>query len=52
MIGDALYVSGYTGHANGLSTVIQSRGQVPATFADPVYFRWVPIPEFDVANGD
>ncbi|WP_350279502.1 hypothetical protein [Kribbella sp. HUAS MG21] len=40
------------GHANGLSTLIQSRGKVPGTFTDPVYFRWVPIPEFDVANGD
>jgi hypothetical protein len=40
------------GHANGLSTLIQSRGKVPGAFADPVYFRWVPIPEFDVANGD
>ncbi|WP_238153272.1 hypothetical protein [Kribbella speibonae] len=40
------------GHANGLSTLIQPRGKVRATFADPVYFRWVPIPEFDVANGD
>jgi hypothetical protein len=39
------------GHANGLSTLIQSRGKVPATFGDPVYFRWVPIPEFDTANG-
>ncbi|TCC28574.1 hypothetical protein E0H50_29205 [Kribbella sindirgiensis] len=28
------------GHANGLSTVIQSRGKAPATFADPVDFRW------------
>jgi len=41
------------GHANGLSTVIQSRGKVPATFDDPVYFRWVQThPEYDVANGD
>jgi hypothetical protein len=40
------------GHANGLSTVIQSRGQVPGTFDDPVDFRWVPIPVYDVANGD
>jgi hypothetical protein len=27
------------GHANGTATVIQSLGKVPATFADPVYFR-------------
>ncbi|MEU4288866.1 hypothetical protein AB0E63_11650 [Kribbella sp. NPDC026596] len=40
------------GHANGLSTVIQSRGEVPGPFDDPVYFRWVPIPIYDVANGD
>jgi hypothetical protein len=25
------------GHANGLATVIQGRGKVPVTFADPVY---------------
>ncbi|MET9269747.1 hypothetical protein [Kribbella sp. NPDC003557] len=40
------------GHANGLSTLIQSRGKVPATFADPVYFRWVSRPDLDTANGD
>ncbi|MEV5961654.1 hypothetical protein AB0L70_07815 [Kribbella sp. NPDC051952] len=40
------------GHANGLSTVIQSRGTVPGTFDDPVYFRWVPIAVYDVANGE
>jgi hypothetical protein len=40
------------GHANGLSTVIQSRGVVPGTFDDPVYFRWAPDALFDVANGD
>ncbi|MFD3405048.1 hypothetical protein ACFWUU_30465 [Kribbella sp. NPDC058693] len=40
------------GHANGTATVIQSRGVVPGTFDDPVYFRWVPISLFDVANGD
>jgi hypothetical protein len=28
------------GHANGTATVIQSRGSLPATFVDPVYFRW------------
>ncbi|WP_410790105.1 hypothetical protein [Kribbella sp. C-35] len=27
------------GHANGTTTVIQGLGKVPATFADPVYFR-------------
>jgi hypothetical protein len=40
------------GHANGTATVIQSRGAVPGTFDDPVYFRWVPISIFDGANGD
>ena len=40
------------GHANGLSTVIQSRGEVPGTFDAPVDFRWVPISIYDVANGD
>ncbi|MEI8411938.1 MULTISPECIES: hypothetical protein [unclassified Kribbella] len=28
------------GHANGLATVIQGLGKVPASFGDPVYFRW------------
>jgi hypothetical protein len=28
------------GHANGTATIIQSRGKVPVTFDDPVYFRW------------
>ncbi|WP_329000227.1 hypothetical protein OHA18_38060 [Kribbella sp. NBC_00709] len=33
------------GHANGTSTVIQSRGKVPASFSENVYFRWlVPNP--------
>jgi hypothetical protein len=40
------------GHANGLSTVIQSRGEVPGSWGDPVDFRWVPIPVYDTANGD
>jgi hypothetical protein len=40
------------GHANGTSTVIKSLGKVPGTFADPIYFRWAPIPLYDVANGD
>ncbi|MFI5691982.1 hypothetical protein ACIA58_09105 [Kribbella sp. NPDC051586] len=40
------------GHANGTATVIQSRGLVPGTFDDPVYFRWAPISLFDTANGD
>jgi hypothetical protein len=40
------------GHANGLSTVIQSRGPVPGTFDDPDSFRWVTIPVYDTANGD
>lgn len=29
------------GHATGATTVIQSRGKVPATFANAVYFRWM-----------
>jgi hypothetical protein len=36
--------SGYlyaVGHANGTATVIKGLGKVPATFADPVYFRHV-----------
>lgn len=28
------------GHATGATTVIQSLGKVPTTFADPVYFHW------------
>jgi hypothetical protein len=47
--------SGYlyvVGHANGLSTLIQSLGKVTGTFDDPVYFRWVPIPVYDIADGD
>jgi hypothetical protein len=28
------------GHANGTATIIQSRGKVPVTFDDPVYFHW------------
>ncbi|GAB2643109.1 hypothetical protein [Kribbella swartbergensis] len=35
--------SGYlyaVGHANGTATVIRSLGKVPATFGDPVNFRW------------
>lgn len=28
------------GHANGSTTVIQSRGKVPVSFDDPVQFRW------------
>jgi hypothetical protein len=38
-------------HANGAATVIQSRGRVPGTFDDPVYFRWTVIPVYDDANG-
>jgi hypothetical protein len=40
------------GHANGLSTVIQSHGQVHGTFDDPVNFRWVTVPVYDTANGE
>ncbi len=40
------------GHANGLSTVIQSRGEAPGTFDAPVDFRWVPISLYDTANGE
>lgn len=32
------------GHANGTATVIQGLGKVPATFADPVYFRYASRP--------
>ncbi len=32
------------GHANGTATVIKGLGKVPATFADPVYFRYVNRP--------
>jgi hypothetical protein len=32
------------GHANGTATVIQGLGKVPATFADPLYFRHVTNP--------
>jgi hypothetical protein len=31
------------GHANGASTVINSLGKVPATFDDPIYFRWTGV---------
>jgi hypothetical protein len=40
------------GHANGLSTVIQSHGEVKGNFNDPVDFRWAPVPVYDIANGD
>ncbi|MER7246142.1 hypothetical protein [Kribbella sp. NPDC000426] len=40
------------GHANGLSTVIQSRGEVAGNLSDPVNFRWVTIPVYDTANGE
>ncbi|TCC04436.1 hypothetical protein E0H45_31510 [Kribbella soli] len=29
------------GHANGTTTVIQSRGKVPATLTENIYFRWL-----------
>jgi hypothetical protein len=29
------------GHATGATTVIQSRGKVPTTFGNDVYFRWM-----------
>jgi len=28
------------GHANGASTVIRGLGRAPATFGDPICFRW------------
>ncbi len=40
------------GHADGLSTLIQSRGKATGTFDDLVSFRWVAIPVYDVASGD
>jgi hypothetical protein len=33
------------GHANGLTTVIQSRGEVTSTFTDPVYFHMTHLDE-------
>ncbi|TKK80511.1 hypothetical protein FDA38_10965 [Kribbella jiaozuonensis] len=39
--------SGYlyaVGHANGTATVIKGLGKVPATFADPLYFRYAGEP--------
>jgi hypothetical protein len=47
--------SGYlyaVSHTNGTATVINSVGKVPTSYSDPVYFRWAPIPTYDVANGD
>ena len=40
------------GHANGAATPIQGRGKIPGTFANPVYFRWGPMPDDDRFNGD
>jgi hypothetical protein len=40
------------GHANGLSTLIESRGRVDGNFWDPVHFRWTQPPIYDIANGD
>ncbi|GAA1568324.1 hypothetical protein GCM10009804_25970 [Kribbella hippodromi] len=40
------------GHANGLSTVINSLGKVKATYPDPVHFRWGPVYFEDTLNGD
>ena len=38
-------------HTNGTATVINPLGKVPATYPDPVYFRFAPIPLYDTANG-
>jgi hypothetical protein len=38
-------------HANGTATVINPLGKVPATYPDPVYFRFALIPLYDTANG-
>ena len=43
----ALYA---VGHANGLSTVINTIGNVPASFENPIQFRWAP--ESDYLNGE
>ncbi|TDO56641.1 hypothetical protein EV651_11228 [Kribbella sp. VKM Ac-2571] len=43
----ALYA---VGHANGLSTVINAIGNVPAGFENPIQFRWAP--ESDYLNGE
>ncbi len=40
------------GHANGTATVIQSRGKVPYSFADPVYYRWATSLTSDHLNGE
>lgn len=40
------------GHANGTATVIQSRGKVPYSFADPVYHRWATSLTSDFLNGE
>ncbi|WP_237744986.1 hypothetical protein [Kribbella catacumbae] len=40
------------GHANGAKTAIEGRGKIPGTFANPVYFRWGPMPDLDRFNGD
>jgi hypothetical protein len=40
------------GHANGAATVIKHIGQVPYTFADPVYHRWATSLTGDVLNGE
>lgn len=39
------------GHTNGTATVINSLGKTQATFADPVYHRWAPLPYLDPLNG-
>jgi hypothetical protein len=39
------------GHAIGTATVIQLIGKVPASFADPVFFRWA-FAEIDPLNGE
>ncbi|WP_433164747.1 hypothetical protein [Kribbella sp. CA-247076] len=47
--------SGYlyaVGHANGTSTVINSLGKVPATFNDPIDFRWAGVAFYDALNGE
>jgi hypothetical protein len=36
------------GHANGASTVIQSRGKVPGTINEPILFGWVAPPGYDI----
>ncbi|HWM36747.1 MAG TPA: hypothetical protein VNS49_06480 [Streptomyces sp.] len=39
-------------HAQGTSTVIKSLGKLPATFDQPIYFRWAFYPYYDQLFGE